>query len=91
MRFTWAKGSGFSLGATSGTTKTFQILGVPSPAEDATVQPFRLWNKYRMKTIRIWTRTKIMARRIGKKNKTLSIKQVQGRKQLGLVHPVGLK
>jgi hypothetical protein len=32
-----------------------------------------------------------MARRIGKKNKTLSIKQVQGRKQLGLVHPVGLK
>jgi hypothetical protein len=32
-----------------------------------------------------------MARRISKKIKTLSIRQVQGSKQLGLVHPVGLK
>jgi hypothetical protein len=32
---------------------------------------------------------KIMARR-NSKIKTLSIRQVQGRKQLGLVHPVGL-
>jgi hypothetical protein len=91
MQFTWAKGSGFALGATSETTKTFQILSVPSPAADATVQPFGLWNKYMMKKIRLWTRKKIMARRISKKIKTLSIRQVQGSKQLGLVHPVGLK
>jgi hypothetical protein len=76
--------------ATFGTTKTFQILSVPSPAADATMQPSRLWNKYRMKTIRLWTMTKIMARR-NSKIKTLSIRQVQkGSKQLVLVHPVGL-